>query len=63
MAPNTFPNSFYAEGGIVFTDGPPLSMAMSPEDAIRVSDEISDVCAEAIGQRTMLEIARTLKPT
>jgi len=54
--------TFHAEGGFVYSNGPPLAAKLSPEDAIDIGDRMIDAAADALGQRKIDEIARNLKP-
>ena len=49
--------------GRVLLNGPGLAMTLEPETALHVADLLTDAASTAIGQMTMAEIHRTLKPT
>lgn len=54
---------FGASDGMVSVDIWPSSLSMTPEAAIVMADGITDAAAEALGQREMEAIRRTLPPT
>ena len=52
-----------AAEGCVLLDGPGVVCTLPPHTALHVADMLTDAATEAIGQRAMTEVHRTLKPT
>lgn len=62
-APHDEGSDYSADEGMVFIDGCPSPLCLTPEAAMKIADGLTDAAAEALGQRRMEEIRRGMRPT